>query len=76
MRDDFSQNQHDAATRSSLHKIAVALAHLWVTACYLKNGRLPDWSEYYIYSQQLEWGDRFLNEKRKRIKVRIEIEEF
>lgn len=65
--------EHDAATRGSLHKIATALAHLWLTSMRFLP-ILPRPSTYWIYPRHLEWGKELL--KGKRIVVTIEIEEW
>ena len=70
---DEPVEQHDAQTRGSLYQIAIALAHLWLTSCWVRWERLPTRSEYYIWDHKLEWGREIL--RGKRIKVTIEIEE-
>lgn len=70
---DEPTEQHDAQTRGSLYQIAVAIAHLWITSCWVRLQRLPTRSEYYIYDHKLEWGREAL--RGKRIRVTIEIED-
>lgn len=66
--------QHDAATRGSLHMIAIALAHLWLVNAWLRIKRLPSPSQYWVYTDQLNWGREIL--KGKRIHITIEIEDW
>jgi len=69
--------QHNLQTRESLWQIASALAHLWLTSCWLRLHRLPTKSTYYVYHTNLGptgWGGEMLNGKR--IKVTIEIEDW
>lgn len=71
---DGGEERHglDAATRANLHKIATALAHLWLSASYLKDHRLPPPFTLYVYTQHLDWGKDLLTEKR--IKITVEVE--
>lgn len=69
----FPTEQHDAATRGSIHKILVGVVHLWFASAWLRVKRLPTKSMYWVYSQNMEWGMEILGDRR--IKVTIEIED-
>lgn len=70
-------DQHDAQTRGSLWQIAAALAHLWLTNCWISRQRLPEPSTFWVYDHNLDsrgWGRDIL--RGKRMKVTIELEDW
>ena len=61
-----------SAIRDTLHKMAEAMGHLWLTQTYLATEKLPPTMTLYVYQQQLGWGIGLLDEHR--IKITIEVE--
>lgn len=57
----------------TLHKIAVSLAHLWWWTLRIQCNRWPKKAEYYAYGNDREVNSRELTDKKKRIRITIEV---
>jgi transcriptional regulator with XRE-family HTH domain len=57
----------------TLHKIAVSLAHLWWWTLRIECNRWPKKAEYYAYGNAREVNSSELTDRKKRIKVTIEV---